>query len=45
MAKLNFQHHYASLQSHDDHTEIIICQFDAQETFLLITNVSNWCAA
>ncbi len=41
MAKLNFQHHYSSLQSHDP-LEIILIYAnyaDLQETFPIISNV------
>jgi len=45
MAKLNFQHLQSSV-SHDP-SEIIflIWYFTAQETFLIIINVENSCAA
>ncbi len=39
-SKLNFQHHYSSLPE-----IILICWFAAQETFLIIINVENSCAA
>ncbi len=46
-AKLNFQHHYVSLQHHtSDPSEILlICWFAVQETFLIIISVENSCAA
>jgi len=37
MIKLNFQHHYSSLQLSHDPSEIIICLFASQETFLLLS--------
>jgi len=43
-AKLNFQHHYSSLQSHDPSENILICRFASHEIFLLI-NVETSCAA
>jgi len=45
MAKLNFQHHHliTCASSHDPSEIILICWFDAQETFLIIINVENSC--
>ncbi len=41
VAKLNFQHHKPSLQCHMILQEInLICWFAAQETFLIISNVT-----
>jgi len=46
---MNFQHHYSCLQCHRSDTVsseiILICWFSAQETFLIIINVENNCAA
>ncbi len=36
---------HQSLLSHDPSEIILICRFDAQETFLTIINVENSCAA
>jgi len=41
MAKLNFQHHYSSLQSRDPSEIILIGWFSTQEAFLIIINVEN----
>ncbi len=44
-SKLNFHHHYSSLQCHmifRNHNNMLIA---AQETFLIIMNVENCCAA
>jgi len=41
MVKLIFQHHYYSL--HDPLEIILICGFDAQKTFIIVTNVENSC--
>jgi len=43
MAKLNFPHHYSSLQSHDPSEIILKCWFCAQESLLSI-NVDKSCA-
>jgi len=43
-AKLNFQHHYTSLQCHmtwSFRNIMLICRFGAQVTFLLIINVKT----
>jgi len=34
MAKLNFQHHYSSLVSHDPSEIVIICWYDGQATWM-----------
>jgi len=36
MAKLNFQHHYSSLQSHDPSEIIVFCDFTITITTLLM---------
>jgi len=41
IANLNFQHH----ASHDPSEIILTCCFRAQETFRIIINVKNSCAA
>ncbi len=43
-AKLNFQHHYSSLQSHDPSEIFLISWFANQETFLIIIYIENGAA-
>ncbi len=43
--KYLFSSHSSSLVSHDLSEIIVICWFGAQETFLIIVNVENSCAA
>ncbi len=45
LTKLNFQHHYSSLYTHDPSEIIWIYWFAAKETFLIIVNVENIIAA
>jgi len=42
MTKQNFQHYYFSLYPSEI---ILMCWFDAQETFIIIINAENSCAA
>jgi len=37
MAKLNFQHHYSSLQSHDPSEIIVFCDFTITTLLMLKT--------